>query len=317
MKEIDAFSGILEGPRARGAFTLRMVMRPPWAIRVEAESPLTLVAVMAGEVWLKPDGDEPTLLEPGDVAITRAPEHYGFASDLSTPHDIVIHPGQECRSLAGEPMESKLMHDVRTWGNDPAGPTRMLVGSYESFAEISERLLTALPPILTLKNDLWESPLMSLLFDEVGKDAPGQAAVLDRLLDLLLIAILRAWFDSEKNRAQPWYQSRGDPVVSRALKAMHRRANHPWTLEGLAAEVGVSRAVLARRFHEVVGESPMAFLTSWRLALAADLICEPGQTVGTVAERVGYSTPYALSTAFKRVRGVSPQQHRQRVLASF
>ena len=78
----------------------------------------------------------------------------------------------------------------------------------------------------------------------------------------------------------------------------------------LAAAASVSRASLARRFTELVGEPPMAFLTSWRLALAADLLREPGTTIGAVATQVGYGSPFALSTAFKRVRGVSPRQHR-------
>jgi AraC-like DNA-binding protein len=72
----------------------------------------------------------------------------------------------------------------------------------------------------------------------------------------------------------------------------------------------VSRATLARRFAEVVGQPPMEFLTEWRLTLAADLILDPRETVGSVARAVGYSSPYALSAAFKRVRGVSPHEHR-------
>ncbi len=91
---------------------------------------------------------------------------------------------------------------------------------------------------------------------------------------------------------------------------MHSEPAHPWTLASLAAESGVSRAALARRFHDLVGEPPMTFLTGWRLALAADLLCEPEATVGTVAGKVGYSSPFTFSTAFKRVRGVSPQEHR-------
>jgi len=81
-------------------------------------------------------------------------------------------------------------------------------------------------------------------------------------------------------------------------------------LASLAAETGASRSALARRFHDLVGEPPMTFLTGWRLALAADLLCEPDETVGSVAAKVGYSSPFALSAAFKRVRGVSPQEHR-------
>ena len=75
---------------------------------------------------------------------------------------------------------------------------------------------------------------------------------------------------------------------------------------------GISRAALARRFNALVGEPPMAFLTEWRLTLAADLLLEPDATLGSVAEQVGYASPFALSAAFKRVRGVSPKQHRLR-----
>ena len=137
-------------------------------------------------------------------------------------------------------------------------------------------------------------------------DQPGQEAVLDRLLDLLLIAVLRAWFARPEAEAPGWYRAHADPVVGPALRLLHNAPEHPWTLAELAAACGASRAALARRFSELVGEPPMAFLTGWRIALAADLLLEPGATVGSVAPQVGYGSPYALSTAFKRVRGISP-----------
>jgi AraC-like DNA-binding protein len=162
----------------------------------------------------------------------------------------------------------------------------------------------------------WDSPIVSLLCDEVVRDEPGQAAVLDRLLDLLLTAVLKAWF-GQRDAARPdWWRYQGDRVVERALRLMHDRPAEPWTLDALATESGASRASLARRFHDLVGEPPMTFLKNWRMALAADLLSRPGETVGTVAEKVGYATPFAFSAAFKRVRGLSPQQHRKRVLCS-
>jgi AraC-like DNA-binding protein len=91
--------------------------------------------------------------------------------------------------------------------------------------------------------------------------------------------------------------------------------NHPataWTVASLAAATGVSRASLARRFTDLVGEPPMSYLTGWRLTLAADLLREPDATIAAVARQVGYGSPFALSTAFKRVRGISPQEHRAR-----
>jgi AraC-like DNA-binding protein len=93
---------------------------------------------------------------------------------------------------------------------------------------------------------------------------------------------------------------------------LHDEPAHPWTIQELAHRIGVSRAALARRFNDLVGEPPMSFLTGWRIALAADLLLEPGATVGSVAPQVGYGSSFALSTAFKRLRGISPQQYRLR-----
>lgn len=314
MNEIDEFSGLLEGPRARGAFTLRGLLSSPWSLRIEADSPLTMIAMVKGKAHIAHDNGEHVWLEPGDVAITRAPGHYTVADHPETKPTIFIYPGQDCRAPDGRSLYEEMHLGVRTWGNDPNASTLMLVGSYESLADVSDRLRNALPPLLWVKGEQWNSPLIQMLSDEMARDAPGQAAVLDRLLDMLLIAILRAWFS--KQEAQPWYQAKGDKVVSRVLKMIHQDPAHPWTLANLSQKVGVSRAALARRFHEVVGETPMAFLTQWRLALAADLICEPEETLSTVAESVGYSSPYALSSAFKRVRGVSPKEHRANALAT-
>ena len=316
MTELDPFGGLLDGARARGAFALRMVMSPPWSLRVLAESPLTLLVVVTGHAWVIPDDGAPVRLAPGDVALTRGPDHYRVADDPQSPDDVVIHPGQHCRTPDGASLAERMALGVRTWGNDPHGPTLVLVGAYESTGDLSGRLLRALPPVLSLAKGEWDSPLVALLWDEMARDQPGQAAVLDRLLDLLLIAVLRAWFSRQETAAPAWYRSQADPLVGRALTVMHRDPARPWTLAGLAREVGTSRAVLARRFQDVVGESPMAFLTEWRLALAADLLREPDATVGSVAARVGYSTPYALSTAFKRVRGISPREHRARTMAA-
>jgi AraC-like DNA-binding protein len=148
------------------------------------------------------------------------------------------------------------------------------------------------------------------------RDEPGQEAVLDRLLDLLVIAAVRTWLARPGSAAPAWYRAYGDPAVGRALRLLQDNPAHAWTVAGLARETGLSRAALARRFTALVGRPPMAFLTSWRLALAADLLLEPGATVGSVAAQVGYGTPFALSTAFKRVRGMSPLEHRRSARAA-
>jgi AraC-like DNA-binding protein len=307
---MDAVAGLLDGPRARGAFLLRSTMDPPWSLRIQDEAPLTLVAMVRGEAWIVPDDGDAVRLEQGDVAILRGPDPYLVADDPATPPQVIINPGQVCTTPDGQELEEMTWLGVRTWGNSPDGSTVMVTGTYQMDGEISHRLLRALPTLIVLLNDQLDSPLIPLMADEIVKDEPGQEAVLDRLLDLLLIAVLRAWFARPEAEAPAWYRAYADPVVGPALRLLHNNPAHPWTVATLADATGVSRAALARRFNELVGEPPMTFLTGWRITLAADLLREPGATVGSVAHEVGYGSSFALSTAFKRVRGVSPQQYR-------
>jgi AraC-like DNA-binding protein len=313
---MDAVAGLLDGPRAREAFLLRSSMDPPWSLRIQDEAPLTVAAMVRGEAWVLEDDGEAVPMRAGDVAIFRGPDHYTVADDPATPPQAIIHPGQRCTTLDGKELVDQWSLGVRTWGNSPDGADVLLTGTYQFEGEVSQRLLRTLPALIVLRADEWDCPVIRLLADEIVKDAPGQEAVLDRLLDLLLIAVLRAWFARPDADAPGWYRASGDPVVGRALRLMHHNPGHPWTVAELAHETGVSRAALARRFHDLVGEPPMAFLTNWRIALAADLLLEPGATIGSVADQVGYGSPFALSTAFKRLRGISPQQHRTAVRAA-
>jgi AraC-like DNA-binding protein len=307
---MDAVVGLLDGPRAQGAFLLRSVLTPPWSIAIRDQAPLTLVAMVRGDAWIVPDEGTALQLGAGDVAIIRGPGPYTVADDQATPPQVIIHPGQLCTTPDGQELFEMTQLGVRTWGNGPDGRTVLLTGTYTMQGEVSQRLLSALPSLLAVPGDSWHSPLVPLLATEIVKDLPGQEAVLDRLLDLLLIAALREWFARPGAKAPAWYKAHSDPVVGRALQLLHHNPAQPWTVASLAARTGVSRAALARRFTELVGEPPMSYLTEWRLALAADLLREPGATVGEVAHQVGYGSSFALSTAFKRVRGMSPREHR-------
>lgn len=309
---MDAVAGLLDGPRARQAFLLRSSLDPPWALRIEDEAPLTVLSMVRGAAWVIPDDGPAVTLRAGDVAVIRGPEPYTVADDPATPIQAHIGPDQVCTSPGGEQLADSMRLGVRTWGNSADGATVMLTGTYQHRSEVSQRLLRALPDLLVLPDDAWDCPLVGLLADEIVKLEPGQEAVLDRLLDLLLIAVLRAWFARPDAGAPDWYRAHADPVVGPALTLLHHNPAHPWTVGELARAAGVSRAALARRFHALVGEPPMTFLTGWRIALAADLLLEPGATVGSVAHEVGYGSPFALSTAFKRVRGISPQEYRTR-----
>ncbi len=307
---MDSLAGFLDGPRARGAFLLRSIMNPPWSLRIQDEAPLTVMAMVKGEAWIVYDDRDPESVHAGDIAIMRGPQPYVVADTPTTAPQVVIQPGQICETPEGESVYASMDLGVRTWGNDLDGSTVMLTGTYQADGEVSKRLLLALPTLIVMREDDWDCPVIPLLADEIVKDDLGQEVVLDRLLDLLVIAALRAWFARPEARSPSWYHAHADPVVGRALRLLHNNPAHPWTVASLAAEVGISRAALARRFTDLVGEPPMSFLTGWRLALAADLLHEPDATVGSVARRVGYSSPFTFSTAFKRVYGVSPQGHR-------
>lgn len=309
---MDALAGLLDGPRARGAFLLRMVMEPPWSVRIEDRAPLCLMTVRHGEAWLLPDeGDGPLRLRSGDVAVVRGPAPYTVAGAPGTVPHARVGPGGACTTLRGAPLADSMRLGVRTWGNAADGSTAVLVGTYLLDGEVSRRLLDALPSRLVLPSDTRSGPLLALLDAEISQDEPAQDVVLDRLLDLLLIAVLRAWFARPDAEAPAWYRAMADPVVGRALRLLQQAPARPWTVASLAAETGVSRAALARRFTELVGEPPMAHLSGWRLALAADLLRDTDATVEAVARQVGYGGTFAFSAAFKRVRGVSPQAYRR------
>jgi AraC-like DNA-binding protein len=308
---VDALANLLDGPRGRGAFLLRTIMEPPWAVRFEDRAPLGLVAMLRGEGWVVAADGQAAHLEPGAVALMRGPGAFTFADDPRTPVQVVAHPEQRISTPAGDDLIGSMELGVRTWGNDPAGSTLSLIGCYQMRGEISGRLLDALPLLLVLPPGGADPAVVRLLEAEVVRDQPGQQAVLDRLFDLLLVAVVRSWFARPEADAPAWYRAHHDAVIGRAVRMLHDDPARPWTVGGLAAAAGVGRARFARRFTELVGQPPMAYLTGWRLALAADLLREPDATVESVAHRVGYGNGFALSTAFKRVRGVSPADHRR------
>ena len=232
-----------------------------------------------------------------------------FADSPQTPTDVRILPGQECVDPHGRILRGEMNLGVRTWGNVPADTpdaTVMLIGTYAGETSVGARLLTQLPDNVVISD--FESPLIGLLAAELVNDRPGQEAVLDRLLDLLLVSCLREALGD--NHTQGWLAAEDDPVAGPALRLIHEHPQEPWTVQSLATHARVSRAAFARRFTEKVGEPPLTYLTNWRMALAADLVAGTDLTLEAVSGRVGYASPFALSAAFKRVHGVSPARYR-------
>lgn len=302
---------MLDGPRARNAFLLRALLDPPWSMRIQDEAPLALFVPTRGEAWVVHDGVDPVRVGPGDVCLVRGPDHYTVADSPATPPQIRIDPQQHCWSVAdGRLLSEELSLGVRTWGSSRGAGTAILVGCYDLASQVTPLVIGSLSRVTVVPAATWTSPLLEVLQEEVGGDGPGQPVVLDRLLDLVLIESLRVWFANDHGHAPKWWRAGGDPVAGPAVQALQEDPARAWTVASLAREVGVSRAALARRFTEVVGEPPMTFLTTWRLSLAADRLRGSNDTVAAIARSVGYGSPFALSTAFKRTHGLSPAQFR-------
>ncbi|QSB05166.1 AraC family transcriptional regulator [Natronoglycomyces albus] len=314
---MDALTGLLYEVRSNGAIFGRNLLDPPWKVRIADRAPLTVVTMLRGSGWITSDGDDPVPIATRDVAIVLGPTPFTITDDphLNTPPRYIMLGPNECQYDTGENVSSDIQLGVRTCGDSTESPNTLITGTYQVHGRVSERLLTALPPVLVVPDQGQLSPLLDLAETEIGREDPGQQAVLDRLLDLILLATLREWFARPEGCPPPWYRAMGDPTIGPALRLMHAKPDQAWTVARLASEVGVSRATLARRFSELLGEPPMTYLAGWRLSVAADLLQRTDKTVDAIARHVGYSNAYALSTAFKRHFGVRPTEHRALVAA--
>lgn len=282
---MDPFDDLLRSVRAVGAVFGKPVLTPPFALRFTDAVALTLVVPLRGAGWVVTE-DARKRIEVGEIAIVRGPEPFVFTDDPDGGRDPL---------------------DVRcVCADEVVGDTVLLAGRYRVSSEVPGRLLRILPRLVVVPDGQDCAPLRTYLEAQLSGDHPGRQIVLDRLLDWLLVCSLRAWFDAE---APPWYRALSDQVVGPVLRAMHESPGAPWTLASLAAEAGVSRTTLAKRFTELVGDPPLAYLTEWRMTVAADLLTRPGVTVAAVARRVGYADAFGFSAAFKRVRGMSPSAY--------
>lgn len=309
---MDAFSDLLRGVRAHGSLFGSTTLTPPWSLHFVDGPPLSLCTAVRGAGWVVPGDGPPVRLDAYDTVLVRGPGTFTFVDEVGTAA-VPVECGVDCAT----PEQGGTRYRLGWY--DPGHPgeredaTTFLVGAYPVHGEISRRLLDALPPVLRVEAGGSVDPVLDHLAAEVAVDAPGQQVVLDRLLDWLLVCTLREFFDHDGAQAPPWWGAQHDPVAGAALRLLHGEPAAAWTVAGLAARVGVSRATLAKRFGDLVGEPPLTYLTRWRMTLAADLLAErPAATVAEVARAVGYSDPFGFSAAFKRVRGLTPSEFRRR-----
>jgi AraC-like DNA-binding protein len=305
---MDLLDDYLSGVRASGAIFCRSVVDPPWAVRFTNPAPLALGVMVRGDAWVVPAGMAPVRIREGDIVLVRGTRSCTVGDRPDTEPQIVVESSDQCRAIVDgvELNAADLALGPRTYGFSPDGSDLYVTAEYPMRGDVCERLLTTLPDVAVVPSEVGFTPLLDLLATEVDCEEPGQQIVLDRLLDLLLVRALRSWFSRPDAEPPAGYRALGDPRIGRALRLLHEQPGRPWTVAALAAEVDTSRAVFARRFSELVGQPPLAYLTEWRMTLAADLLREPGASVASVARRVGYADGFAFSNAFKRVRGLSP-----------
>ncbi|MEU7731676.1 AraC family transcriptional regulator [Streptomyces griseus] len=311
---MDVFDELLRGVRGSGAVFGRSVLRAPWSVRFTDGAYLTLCLPMRGGGWIVPEGGEPLRVEVGEAAIVRGPAPFVFTDDPAGGTGPERAGG--VRDAGGGAASDTAPPPEAGSGPESGFPTVLLAATYDVRAQVPQRLLQALPPALVVPDEQDCGPMRDYLEGQIGGGRPGEQIVLDRLLDWLLVCTLRDWFDRPEADPPGWYGALGDQVAGPALRAMHADPAHPWTTAELAVRAGVSRTTLAKRFTELVGEGPVAYLTAWRMTLAADLLTRPELTVAAVARRVGYADAFGFSTAFKRLRGESPSAFRRAAAAT-
>lgn len=182
--------------------------------------------------------------------------------------------------------------------------------------------MAALPPVVHIPADERGSgtpahhvgTVLRMLLGELAGTQHGAATAVDRLLDVLLVQILRAWLDRpEAVTKTSWLTGLRDSVTTAALTRLHTEPARPWTSDSLARAAGVSRATLTRRFRDAVGQAPLTYLTRWRMDLAAQALRDTDRPVDVIGRDVGYTSEYAFNRAFSRAYGTPPGRYRSAV----
>lgn len=269
-----------------------------WALHYPADGTLKCLAVTFGSCWLY--GEEPIgkrRLQQGDVVMITGSTAFRLCSDLACPAvevDValtVVGPGNVARIGTGV---------------DCAG-----LGGYFAFANTNAgALLSMMPGVVHVASSSGESLRRSLggLMEELRAPRPGGQLMASHFAQCLLIEALRHHLDNPVAGCANWLYALQDDRLSGALNAMHAAPGRPWTVALLADAAGMSRSAFASRFSLMVGESPMAYVTRWRMLLACDRLAEKGSTISRVATSLGYESDSAFGAAFKRILGFSPRR---------
>lgn len=301
---MDLLADVLKVGGVRGTLGARIEAAESWGIQWTDIHGAAFYAVTSGTAWLGlPDRPRIQLL-PGDVVLLPTGVGHTLTSDRDSPAFPCDHRNAERARVSGGVLEFG-SGEVRT---------HILGAYYEYDPAVSTQVLRMLPEVVHVRADTGATCLddtVRLLARELAHPQIASAVVLDRLVDILLVQLLRVWLAGKPAEAEgTWLGVLRDPLISVAMTKLHEDPARAWTTELLAAELAVSRATLARRFLAVSGETPGGYLTRWRMDLAAVRLRGGDDTLDAIARSVGYTSVYAFSRAFRRTRGQAPGRYR-------
>ena len=314
---MDALSQTLRVVRLVGAIFIQARFTAPWCyqspradtlapiLEPGAERVVIFHLITEGECFVELEGEEPVHLMAGDVVLFPQ----GHAHRMSSK--VGLTP------VKGTRLDVVLARRARHIVYGGGGPTTRIVCGYLACdARLAQLLLAGLPTILRVNvrgsnAGTWLETSVRYALGEMRSPRPGGAGVLAKLAEVLFIEVLRLYMRDESSSRTGWLAGVHDRIVGGALNALHKKPAHPWTLDTLAREAGTSRSVLAERFQQLVGSSPIQYLTQWRMLLAANLLCRSNAPLARIAEDVGYQTDTAFSRAFRREYGTPPAAWRR------
>jgi AraC-like DNA-binding protein len=308
---MDALTDVLNSLRLEGNLYCRGEFTAPWSIAFAPSKVAAFHVVDQGEGWLRLDDQaEESLipLAPGDVLVLPHGRGHILSDSPTTP---VIS-----RIAVTENGVQRDCPIIRAGGNGLQ--TTLVCGAFNLDYRYAHPLLSLLPQLIHIKGEEgrvveWLGPTLKFLVSEAGSERPGTATIIRRLTDILFIQIVRAWIESQPAGAGGWLGALRDPQIGVALGHIHRDPAHPWTVASLASAVGMSRSAFSARFTTLVGESPLQYLTRWRIHTAASTLRRENLALAELALRVGYESEAAFSKAFKRQFGTAPGLYRRQL----
>jgi AraC-like DNA-binding protein len=300
---MDPLTDILTGLSIRTASYTRLDATAPWGLHSPGERGINFVLVLRGSAILTVDGREPIALRGGDLFIMLD----------DTPYRLVDH--EDSAMIACVDVE-KLRVNNRIGIGGGGALTTFVGGAFEIDALAAQPLLKALPALLYLQLDMHRSlafqSVLEMLALETESPGLGSAAVISRLFELLLVHAIRAYTQlSCGPKTQGWLAALADRHLALALQAMHAAPAQDWTVETLARAAGMSRSSFAARFKAVVGQTPLDYLTQWRMYHAARLLRQDHLALSEVAREVGYESVAAFNRVFRRETAMTPGAFRK------